>query len=128
MLRLLWFSMVLPRVRLCASAHTLGGSLIAGAGSGETSAAWAHGRNARFRPRQGALDMTADVATRAGPGADEAVPAASRAAAPQEAASRTAASQSAASQAALDALLCELLPRQGCWSDEGARSPDLVAS
>ena len=73
--------------------------------------------------------MAADVATRAGPGAGgqrsrragEAAPAASRATAPQEAtASRTAASQSAASsQAALDALLCELLPRQGCWSDEG---------
>ncbi len=73
--------------------------------------------------------MTADVATRVDPGtgeqrsrrAGEAAPAASRAAAPQETtASRTAASQSAASsQAALDALLCELLPRQGCWSDEG---------
>ena len=27
--------------------------------------------------------------------------------------------EAAASQATLDALLCELLPRQGCWSDEG---------
>ena len=25
---------------------------------------------------------------------------------------------SATSQAALDALLCDILPRQGCWSDE----------
>ena len=32
---------------------------------------------------------------------------------------REPASQEAASQAALDALLCDLLPRQGSWSDEG---------
>ena len=40
---------------------------------------------------------------------------------PEEAAAalQESASQEAASQAALDALLCDLLPRQGSWSDEG---------
>ena len=41
------------------------------------------------------------------------------AAAPREPVSREPASREAASQAALDALLCDLLPRQGSWSDEG---------
>ena len=54
--------------------------------------------------------MTADVGTRAGPGTGEQGSRRAGEAAP---------SQSAASQAALDTLLCELLPRQGCWSDEG---------
>ena len=56
--------------------------------------------------------MTADVASRVDADADgprsrdagEAAPASTKA---------------GASQAALDALLGELLPRQGCWSDEG---------
>ena len=56
--------------------------------------------------------MTADVASRVDADADgrrsrhagEAAPVSKKA---------------GASQAALDALLCELLPRQGCWSDEG---------
>ena len=45
----------------------------------------------------------------------EAAPASEEAAASQE----IAASEEAASQAVLNALLGEVLPRQGCWSDEG---------
>ena len=58
----------------------------------------------------GELEMTAEVASRADPGERR-----SRCAEETAAASR----EAAASQATLDALLCELLPRQGCWSDEG---------
>jgi len=58
----------------------------------------------------GELEMTVEVAARAGPGERRSRCAEETATAPREA---------AASQATLDALLCELLPRQGCWSDEG---------
>ncbi len=58
----------------------------------------------------GELEMTVEAASRAGPGERRSRCAEETAAAPREA---------AASQAALDALLCEFLPRQGCWSDEG---------
>ena len=54
--------------------------------------------------------MTVEVASRAGPGERRSRCAEETATVPREA---------AASQATLDALLCELLPRQGCWSDEG---------
>ena len=66
--------------------------------------------------------MTAEVAARADTGAGErgsrgggeaaAIP---REPVPPE----STGSGEAASQAALDALLCELLPRQGDWNDEG---------
>ena len=66
--------------------------------------------------------MTAEVAARVDTGAGERgsrgggeAAAAPREPDPQEAT----ASGEAASQAALDALLCELLPRQGDWNDEG---------
>ena len=65
--------------------------------------------------------MTAEAATRVDTGAGERgsrgggeAAAAPREPAPQEAT----ASGEAASQVALDALLCELLPRQGDWSHE----------
>ena len=35
-----------------------------------------------------------------------------------EAASTTTSAAAATPQAALDVLLCDILPRQGCWSDE----------
>ena len=57
----------------------------------------------------GELEMTVEVASRAGPGERRSRCAEETATVPRE----------AASQATLDALLCELLPRQGCWSDEG---------
>ena len=57
--------------------------------------------------------VDADVGQRRGCGGGETSPR-EAAAAPREPAS-----QEAASQAALDALLCDLLPRQGSWSDEG---------
>ena len=56
--------------------------------------------------------MTAEVAARGDTGAGERR---NRGAGEATAAPR----EDAASQAALDALLCELLPRQGDWSDEG---------
>ena len=64
--------------------------------------------------------MTAEVASReavsrAGPGEGRSRGAGETAPAPGEAA----VSPAVTSQAALGALLCELLPRQGCWSDEG---------
>ena len=61
--------------------------------------------------------MTAEAAARVDTGAGErgSRGGGEAAAAPREAT----ASGEAASQAALDALLCELLPRQGDWSDEG---------
>ena len=66
--------------------------------------------------------MTAEVATHVDTGAGErgSRGAGGAAAAPREPVPQEAtASGEAASQAALDALLCELLPRQGDWSDEG---------
>ena len=64
--------------------------------------------------------MTVEVASReiassADPGARGSRGAGEAAAAPREPVPR----EAAASQAALDALLYELLPRQGCWCDEG---------
>ena len=75
-----------------------------------------------FARGMGDPEMTADVASRADVGADgrrsrrtrEAAPASQEDATPKEVASKE-----AASQAALNALLGEILPRQGGWSDEG---------
>ena len=68
----------------------------------------------------GESGMTVEVASRevsspAGPGGRRSCGAGETA----PARGKAAVSQAAASQGALDALLCELLPRQGCWSDEG---------
>ena len=65
--------------------------------------------------------MTDEVATRVDTGAGERRSCGGGETSPREtaAAPRESAPQEAASQAALDALLCELLPRQGDWSDEG---------
>ena len=66
--------------------------------------------------------MTTEVAARADTGAGErgSRGGGEAAVAPQEPDPQEAtASGEAASQAALDALLCELLPRQGDWNDEG---------
>ena len=62
-------------------------------------------------------EMTTEVAARADTGAGErgSRGGGEAAAAPREATG----SGETASQAALDALLCELLPRQGDWNDEG---------
>ena len=64
-----------------------------------------------------ASEAAAGVDTRAGErrgrGGGETAPGEAAAAPPEPA------SQEAASQAALDVLLCDLLPRQGSWSDEG---------
>ena len=77
------------------------------------------GARARRLPssRYGGLEMTAEAAYRIGAGADERRGRRTReeALASQEAT----ASREASSQAVLNALLGELLPRQGCWSDEG---------
>ena len=62
----------------------------------------------------GELEMTVEVASRADPGERGSRCAGEAAAAPREPAPQ----EVAASQATLDALLCELLPRQGCWNDE----------
>ena len=70
------------------------------------------GKTLAFARGLGDLEMTADVASRVDADADgrrsrhagEAAPVSKKA---------------GASQAALEALLGELLPRQGCWSDEG---------
>ena len=59
--------------------------------------------------------MTVGITSRAGPGERGRRRAGEAAALPQEPAPR----EAVTSQAALDALLYELLPRQGCWSDEG---------
>ena len=60
--------------------------------------------------------MTADVVSRVDAGTDERRSRCFEEAAPSK---KTAALEEGASQAALDALLGEILPRQGCWSDEG---------
>ena len=79
------------------------------------------GTTPAFARGVGDLEMTAEAVARADTGAGEQgsrgggeAAAAPREPAPQE----TTASGEAASQAALDALLCELLPRQRDWSDE----------
>ena len=74
-----------------------------------------HGRagaTPAFARGVGDLEMTVEVAARGDTGASERR---NRGAGEATAALR----EDAASQAALDALLCELLPRQGDWSDEG---------
>ena len=65
----------------------------------------------------GNLEMRAEVATRVDTGAGERRSRGVGEAAPDP--QEAAASGEAASQAALDTLLCELLPRQGDWNDEG---------
>ena len=63
--------------------------------------------------------MTVDVASRVDADADADGRRSRRTREAAPASKEAAASEEAASQAALNALLCELLPRQGCWSDEG---------
>ena len=75
------------------------------------------GATPAFARGVGDLEMTVEVAARGdtGAGGRRNRGAGEATAAPREPALR----EDAASQAALDALLCELLPRQGDWSDEG---------